>query len=274
MRYCASHEAQLKAGSRSSLASRWVFMLTSRNLSSVPHIRHGFFGRRGGVSDGIYSSLNCGQGSGDDLEKVRENRFRVSEALGTKATLSTCYQIHSPNVITLRMPWEKSEEADALVTDQPNVPIGILTADCLPVLFADRKKPIIGAAHAGWKGAIGGVLEATIEAMKTLGATEITAAIGPAIQQKSYEVGPEFYDRFLQESQENTQFFIPSTKDGHHMFDLPGYAKSRLLRAGIANPEVLDYDTCSLENDFFSFRRTTLRGEKAYGRQVAAIVLE
>jgi len=249
-------------------------MLTSPLLSTIPYIRHGFFGREGGVSNGLYSDLNCGYGSGDDLEKVKVNRLRVSEKIGAKDEFLTCYQIHSAKVITLKAPWEKPEEADAIVTDQPQLAIGILTADCLPVLFADKKKKVIGAAHAGWKGAIGGVLEATINAMKALGASDITATIGPAIQQDSYEVGAEFYERFLQEDVQNTQYFKPSAKPGHHMFDLPSYAKARLVSAGIANVSVLDYDTCSLEQQFFSFRRATTRGEKVYGRQVAAIVME
>jgi len=249
-------------------------MLTCPTLAAIPSIRHGFFGNQGGVSEGIYSSLNCGLGSGDDLIKVRENRARVSRALGSDAELLTCYQIHSPNVVTLKKPWDAIPEADAMVTDQRNIPIGVLTADCLPVLFADTQKKIIGAAHAGWRGAFGGVLEATINSMKALGATDIVATIGPAIQQKSYEVGGEFYERFMEADSANTQYFKASENSGHYMFDLPSYAKVRLVRAGIANPAVLDYDTCSLENEFFSFRRSTIRGEKAYGRQVAAIVME
>jgi YfiH family protein len=243
------------------------------SLSEITHIRHGFFGRTGGVSEGLYSSLNCGYGSGDEKEKVCENRLKVSRQLGADMEILTCYQIHSAKVITLCEPLEKSEEADALVTDRPGIPIGVLTADCLPVLFSDTQKRIIGAAHAGWKGAIGGVLEATIDAMETLGATDIIATIGPAIAQDSYEVGAEFYKKFIAESAANARFFKPSAREGAYMFDLPGYAKARLLRAGVAQAGILAYDTYSLENEFFSFRRATHRAENVYGRQVSVINL-
>ena len=268
-------------------------MLTCPQLSEIPHLRHGFFGREGGVSDGLYASLNCGYGSGDDLEKVTENRKRVSEALGSDAPLLTAFQIHSAKVVTVNAAWEwkNSPEADALVTDQPNIPLGILTADCLPVLFADTEKRIIGAAHAGWKGAIAGVLEATIAAMRALGASDIVATIGPAIAQDSYEVGAEFYERFLQESAVNAQFFLSSSgstrgsinnkmdppikseDDKRYLFNLPAYGQMRLTRAGIAQCNILPYDTCSRENEFFSYRRATLCSESVYGRQVAAIIL-
>lgn len=244
-----------------------------------PHFRgdiaHGFFGREGGVSDGLYTSLNCGYGSGDDLEKVTENRRRVSAALGTDVPLLTCFQIHSAKVVTVSEAWDwkNSPEADALVTNQPNIPLGILTADCLPVLFADTKKTIIGAAHAGWKGAIGGVLEATLDAIRALGATDIVASIGPSISAASYEVGPEFRERFLHESPENVRFFVPSNTEGHYRFDLPSYAMKRLNVAGIKQIGHVNYDTLLDEKQFFSYRRSTLAGEKAYGRQVSAIMI-
>ena len=246
------------------------------SLSGIPHLRHGFFGRRGGVSDGLYDSLNCGLGSGDDLEKISENRRRVSEAIGSGQPLLTCFQIHSANVVTVDEPWEwkNSPEADALVTNKPGMPIGLLTADCLPVLFADTRKKIIGAAHAGWKGAFGGVLEATIASMKLLGATEIIAAIGPSIGQQSYEVGPEFYARFMEQGTGNAVYFLPSEHAGHYYFNLAAYAQARMSAAGIAQSNILAYDTCSLENEFFSYRRSCMRGETVYGRQVAAIVME
>jgi YfiH family protein len=234
----------------------------------LPHIRHGFFSRNGGVSQGIYASLNCGPGSGDNLEHVGKNRLRVSQHMG--APLITCHQVHSNEVAVVTTPWQQQDapKADAMVTDQPNISVGILTADCLPVLFADRNKPIIGAAHAGWKGAFTGVLENTIAAMKSLGATDIACAIGPAISQHSYEVGPEFYERFAGYQ----QFFLPSSREGHFLFDLKAYAVERLKTAGI-EAELLDRDTCFEEDAFFSFRRATLMGESGYGRQVSVITL-
>lgn len=249
-------------------------MLTSPNLN-LPHIRHGFFGRVGGVSEGLYASLNCGYGSGDDVAKVAENRRRVSHALASENELLTCFQIHSAKVITVDKPWawKDSPEADAMVTNVPQIPLGILTADCLPILFADSKKPIIGAAHAGWKGAISGVIEATLDAMGKLGATEIHAAVGPAIAQTSYEVGPEFKSRFVEVSPGNARFFAASERDGHFMFDLPAYAKERLERANVASINILAEDTRLKENAHFSYRRATLRKEPVYGRQVAAITL-
>lgn len=247
--------------------------LTCPNLTTLAHIRHGFFGREGGVSDGIFASLNCGPGSGDDLAKVAENRKRVGDALG--GTLITCHQVHSNRVVVVTEPWEHGHapQADALVTNKPGIVLGILTADCLPVLFADVKKKIIGAAHAGWKGAFDGVIEATLEAMRTLGAEDIIAAIGPAIAQKSYEVGPEFIGRFVQQDIGNGNFFLPSPKPNHHLFDLAGYAKQRLFNAGIGQINLLAHDTCFEENRYFSYRRSCLRGEKSYGRQVSAISL-
>ncbi len=277
-----------------------LFPLTSSNLD-LPHIRHGFFSRSGGVSQGIYASLNCGPGSGDNLEHVGKNRQRVSSHMG--APLITCHQVHSSEVVTVEMPWQQGQapQADAMVTNQPGIALGILTADCLPVLFADRSQRIIGAAHAGWKGAFTGVLENTIAAMKALGASDIACAIGPAISQPSYEVGPEFYERFtkiyspslrgeieggdhatLQTHPpyppasggviNNDQFFIPSSREGHHLFDLKGYALARLKNAGV-EAELLDRDTCFEDDSFFSFRRATLIGERGYGRQVSVISL-
>ncbi|MDX2074415.1 MAG: peptidoglycan editing factor PgeF [Alphaproteobacteria bacterium] len=250
-------------------------MITCPALSTIPHLRHGFFGRVGGVSGGLYASLNCGYGSGDDMAHVTENRRRVCDILGGGMRLITCHQVHSSEVITVNAPWEASDapQADAMVTDKPGIVLGVLTADCLPVLFSDSKKYIIGAAHAGWKGAIGGVLEAVLQAMRELGAEDIIATIGPAIAQDSYEVGDEFYERFLQESAENARYFR-AFKEDKYFFDLPGYAKNRLERAGVAQINGLAYDTCLLENAFFSYRRATQRGESVYGRQVAAIVME
>ena len=252
--------------------------LTSPALSDIKNLRHGFFTREGGVSGGIYASLNCGPGSGDAIENVMENRDRVAKALNA-GTLCTAYQIHSPRVVVVEKAWEWKDapEADALVARVPGIALGVLTADCLPILMADPESRVIAAVHAGWKGASGGVIEAAAEAMAGLGArTEnIIAAIGPAIAQPSYEVGPEFHGRFLQQSMENDAFFLPSPeRAGHHLFDLASYAKKRLAMAGITSINLLARDTCSGENSFFSYRRATLRGESAYGRQVSAIVLE
>lgn len=246
--------------------------LASPILAPLAHVRHGFFGREGGVSGGLFASLNCGPGSGDDLEHVFENRRRVAQALG--GTLVTCHQVHGDRVMAVDAPWEHKDapQADAMVTNKPGVVLGILTADCLPVLFADRQKKIIGAAHAGWKGAFTGVLEATIEAMHRLGAQEIVAAVGPAIAQASYEVGPEFAARFLQQDIANANHFAPAGED-RQRFDLAGYARARLTHAGLAEINSLARDTCLEENAFFSYRRSCLRGEKSYGRQVSAIVL-
>ncbi len=254
-------------------------MLTCPTLSTIPGIRHGFFPRTGGKSTGLYTSLNCGFGSGDNLATVTENRGIVARSLGTTGeSLCTAYQIHSPTVVTLTAPWaqKNAPEADALVTATPGIAIGILTADCVPILFVDPAAKIIGAAHAGWKGAYGGVIENTLAGMEALGATRshITAAIGPAIEQKSYEVGPEFRDRLVAENIENDRFFIPSLLENHHMFDLKGYVKEKLMAARLGTVNVLANDTCSEEDSFFSFRRATLRQEPVYGRQVSAIILE
>jgi polyphenol oxidase len=252
-------------------------MLTCLQLSAVKKIRHGFFTRHGGVSEGIYASLNCGPGSGDAIEKVLTNRGHVAKALSVEGdALCTAYQIHSPQVVVLDKPWtwQSAPKADALVTATPGIAIGILTADCLPILFADKEKRIIGAAHAGWKGAFDGVIEATVQTMQRLGAGDIIATIGPGIGQMSYEIGPEFHARFLQKDIENADYFMLSPKAGHQLFDLAGYARKRLERAGVTAINLLARDTCLQENDFFSFRRATLRNEKAYGRQISAIVLE
>lgn len=255
------------------------YEITCPTLAERSGVRHGFFTRKGGVSSGLYSSLNCGFGSGDDVEIVAENRARVAAALGQPSdALCTAYQIHSPRAVVLEhaWAWRDAPEADALVTKTPGIILGILTADCLPVLFADSRNGIIGAAHAGWKGAIGGVMEATIDAMIGLGAhrQDIYATIGPAIAQDSYEVGAEFRDRFVTEDFENRDYFIDSERSGHFMFDLKAYAENRLAKAGISQVNVLSRDTCREEEDFFSYRRSCLRAEPVYGRQVSAIVLE
>ena len=245
-----------------------------------PGIAHGFFGRDGGVSSGIYASLNCGPGSKDAPDAVAENRRRVANALAPGIKLLSLSQIHSSNVLTLPA-WggEGRPEGDAMVTAMPGLALGILTADCAPVLLADPKARVIGAAHAGWKGALGeggrGVLEATLEAMERLGAERgrISAVVGPCITQANYEVGFDFRDRFLELGLRNRRFFVPSDKEGRYRFDLPGYAAHRLTAADIGSVEMSGVCTYPSENGYFSFRRTTHAGEPDYGRQISAIVL-
>jgi len=251
--------------------------LETQNLSG-PGIAHGFFGRDGGVSEGIYASLNCGPGSKDASEAVAENRRRVAEALAPDIRLFSLSQVHSPIVHTLPAAgFENGQrpEGDAMVTATPGTGLGILTADCAPVLFADPEARVIGAAHAGWKGAHGGVLEATLEAMEKLGALRgrISAVIGPSISQQNYEVGFDFRDRFLEQGLRMRRFFVPSGREGHYLFDLPAYVAHRLTQAGTGTIENLAVCTYPAENGFFSFRRTTHAGEPDYGRQISAIVL-
>jgi YfiH family protein len=254
-------------------------MITLAPLTDAPGVRHAFFTREGGVSQGIFASLNCGFGSGDAIESVAENRARAAATLDVAPDrLVTCYQIHSPAVVTVETPWRREENprADAMVTQRRGVALGILTADCVPVLFADPKARVIGAAHAGWRGALGGVVEATVEAMAALGARpqRIRAGVGPCIAKASYEVGPEFPAPFLAEDPGNAELFTPARRTGHFMFDLPAYVERRLRRAGVAAVERADVDTVTAEDRFFSYRRTCLRGEKDYGRGLSAIVLE
>jgi len=242
----------------------------------LPGIAHGFFGREGGVSEGIYASLNCGPGSKDDPAAVMENRYRVAGALGASKLVSLS-QVHSPVVYKVGEDWDATQrpEGDGLVTATPGVALGILTADCAPVLFADAGARVIGAAHAGWKGALGGVLEATLAAMEQLGARrgDIAAAIGPCISQTNYEVGAEFRDRFLAAEPASRQFFTAADRPGHYRFALEGYIATRLTDWGIAAVEPLATCTYPVENGYFSFRRTTHRGEPDYGREISAILL-
>lgn len=253
-------------------------MIQAPSLSASPNIRHAFFTRDGGVSDGIYASLNGGIGSNDAPEKVRENRARMAQALGVAAThFVTCYQIHSPDVIVATEPWtrENAPRADAIVTRVPKLAIGVSTADCGPILFADAQAGVVGATHAGWKGALTGVLEATVAAMEKLGAqrSRISAALGPMIRQPNYEVGAEFVERFTAADASNARFFSPAARLGHAMFDLPGYIRSRLERAEIKSIEDLGLCTYADPARFFSYRRTTHRAEPDYGRHVNAIAL-
>ncbi|TNE39571.1 MAG: peptidoglycan editing factor PgeF [Alphaproteobacteria bacterium] len=242
-------------------------------------ISHGFFTRKGGVSKGLYSSLNCGPGSGDVAEDVAENRRIAMAALGREADdLRTLYQVHSADVIVLKTRDQitPKPKADAMVTNVLGLALGILTADCVPILFADAGNRVIGAAHSGWKGAVGDIGQRVVEAMIAQGANRgsIVAAIGPAIAQKSYEVGPEFPAPFLALDPEAEKFFIPSVREGHYMFDLTGFVKSRLSTLGIRAIDLLPHDTCAEEEMFFSYRRMTKRGEKDYGRQLSAIAID
>ncbi len=245
---------------------------------ALPHgIRHGFFTRTGGVSEGIYRGLNTGAGSNDDAEKVAENRRRVADWMGVPPErLLSAFQIHSSDVIVATGPFPTGRpRADAIVTDRPGLAVGASSADCGPVLFADAQARVIGAAHAGWKGAFTGVLENTIDAMEALGAQRerIVAVLGPSIGPKNYEVGPEFVERFTDVSSNNAAYFQPSGKVGHALFDLNRYTVDRLSQAGIF-AEAMNRCTYEEEDLFYSYRRTTHRNEADYGRNLSAIVLE
>lgn len=248
--------------------------VTSPLLSGVPGIAHGFFGRRGGVSTGDYDSLNSGEGSADSPRNVAENRARISGAVGARWMLS-CYQVHSPDVVRVTGPWTERPKADAMVTDRPELGLCVLSADCTPVLFMDPEARVIGAAHAGWKGAVGGVLLRTLEAMETLGAQRgrIQAVIGPTIGQASYEVGPEFRDTFLAADAASADLFVAGKGDRLH-FDLPGFCLRQLTGAGVGAAANLALDTSALEEIYFSNRRRNLRGEADYGRNASVIVIQ
>lgn len=253
-------------------------MLQASSLSRLARIRHGFFTRSGGVSEGVYASLNGGIGSNDAPEKVRENRARMAAQLGVVPDrFLTPYQIHSPDVVVADGSWsqETRPRADALVTREPKLAIGVSTADCGPLLFADAEAGVVGAAHAGWRGAFTGVIEATIAAMEKLGAARgrIAVALGPTIRQPNYEVGPEFVERFLAADMDNERFFAPSRREGHRMFDLTGYIADRVQRAGVAQFEDLGHCTFADPERFFSYRRMSQRGEPDYGRHINAIAL-
>ena len=252
--------------------------ITADCLADVGGSAHGFFTREGGVSGGIYQSLNCGLGSRDDRQFVLENRNRVTAHLGAGgARLLTCHQVHSADAIVVTEPWPAGEnpKADALVTAVPGIVLGALAADCAPVLFADAEARVIAATHAGWKGALGGVLESTIATMIGLGArrNRIRAALGPCIGPDAYEVGPEFEMRFLSACSEYSRFFKRPQKSERPYFDLPGFVLERLARAGLETVESCTACTYTDEGRLFSYRRATHRGEPDYGRQVSAIVL-
>jgi len=252
--------------------------ISLKAISDGPAIRHAFFTRQGGVSAGAFSSLNCGFGSGDDLDAVARNRAIAAMHLGLAPDrLVSCHQVHGTDVVTVERPWRREDNprADGTVTNVPGIALGVLAADCAPVLLADPEAGIIGAAHGGWRGTLAGVMEATVDAMVALGARpeQIRAGIGPCIGQASYEVGPEFLVNFTTADPASARFFVPAARAGHFLFDLPGYIELRLQRLGLAAVERTPHDTAAEEDLFFSYRRACLRGEKDYGRGLAAIAL-
>jgi YfiH family protein len=250
-----------------------VDVIRSALLDDVPH---GFLGRRGGASEGLFAELNLGLGSGDDRAVIEINRQRALDAATPGARLVTVYQVHSPTAIAVAEPYPDDERphADAMVTNRPGLALGILTADCTPVLFLDRDAGVIGAAHAGWKGAFSGVVESTVAAMETLGARResIRAAVGPTIARKSYEVDDSFFVR-LTGDEPSVERFFSAGRTGHHQFDLEGYVVARLADAGVTRVEALGLDTYSNPDRFYSYRRSTHRGETGYGRQISLIAL-
>ena len=247
-------------------------------LSSHSYVRHAFFTRQGGVSEGLYASLNGGIGSNDDLARVAENRARMCAQLALPAdALISLYQVHSDRVVTVEAPFLLSQRprADAMVTRVPGIALGIATADCGPVLFADPEGRVVGATHAGWKGALGGVIEATVAAMEALGAERgrIVAVLGPTIAQDAYEVGEDFVVRFRGEAPGSERFFVEGAREGHAQFDLPGFILSRLAEAGIGEAATVGLCTYADEERFYSYRRATHRNEADYGRLISAIAL-
>lgn len=262
--------------------SMTLFLQHSLFTAGEGRIAHGFFTKNGGVSDGLYRSLNCGVGSSDKPENILENRRRVADAFDTTPDrLLTLHQVHGDRCIVADQPYDSVNnrpQADAIVTDKPGLMIGVLTADCAPVLFHGHTKDgrsVIGAAHAGWGGALKGVLESTVARMEELGADKATlsAVVGPCIGPKTYEVSENFRDPFVLQDMKNARFFVPAERPGHLMFDLPAYCQRRLLLAGVPGIAALGRDTCAEDADFFSFRRSTHHKEPDYGRQVSAIMI-
>lgn len=252
--------------------------ITAANLASIAGIRHGFFTRPGGASEGIYAGLNCGLGSSDDSARVLENRRRVSDHLGGKhSAVVTLYQEHGTTALAINAPADRNNlpKADAVVTGVPGLVIGVLTADCGPLLFADPEAKIVAAAHAGWRGAVGGIVESTLAEMERIGAkrSRIAAALGPCISQTAYEVGGEFEDGVVARDPSAGRFFAKTSANAKPHFDLPGYILDRLQKAGVAN--IVNEARCTHANEslFFSYRRTTQRKEPDYGRQISAIVV-
>ena len=262
------------------MSAESLAMLTPVLSPALTHagIKHAFFTRDGGVSDGIYASLNGGQGSNDDPVHVQDNRARMAAYMGVgEENFLSLYQVHSAICVPVERPWNRDERphADAMATNRRGIALGIGTADCGPILFADPQAGVIGAAHSGWKGAIGGVLEATIVAMEAKGASRSTmiAALGPMLSQDNYEVGPEFLAQFIAHDDANARFFRAGTKRGHPHFDLPGFIVSRLESAGVGTIEACGLCTYADEARFYSYRRKTHRGEADYGRLIASIML-
>ena len=252
--------------------------IMSPALTALAGVAHGFFTRRGGVSDGVYGSLNCGLGSGDARPDVIENRNRVATHFGlTGQPLLTCFQVHSANVVVVAAPWgaDAQPKADALVTRTPGLVLGTLAADCTPILLADSRARVIAAAHAGWKGALGGIIEATVAAMEREGArrSDIVAAVGPCISQNAYEVGPDFEAAFLAKDPGYAVYFRSEQLGGRPFFDLPGFVLDRLRRAELGHVENVTQCTYAHADRFFSYRRMTHAGEVDYGRQISALVL-
>ncbi len=250
--------------------------ITSGELGALPKVRHGFFSRLGGTSEGIYASLNAGFGSADDTQNVQANRQRVAQALGLVADrIQTVYQCHSATALVIEGMRADAPRADAMVTRVPGLAIGILTADCAPVLFADAAAGVIGAAHAGWRGAQAGILENTVALMEAQGAarTTIRACVGPCINQAAYEVGPEFRSQFVSANPDDARFFSTPRAGQRPHFDLPAYVVSRLQKAGLAAVECQAPCTYENESRFYSYRRSTHRNEPDYGRHISAILL-
>lgn len=251
-------------------------MVELLKAGALDEVRHGFAGRRGGVSTGLYAGLNVGLGSTDDRIAILQNRDLARDAVLPGSTLVTVRQVHSPDVVTVTTAISEQDRpaADALVTNRPGLLLGILTADCVPVLFADAAAGIVGAAHAGWKGAIGGVTDRTIDAMVALGAdaSRIACAIGPCIGRSSYEVGDDFAIRFEAQDPDNARFFSPA-REGHKLFDIAAYVAARLANHGIGRVEMLDEDTYSQSDRFFSYRRSCHQSEPGYGRQISMIAV-
>jgi YfiH family protein len=252
-------------------------VITHSTLAALPNVRHGFFTRQGGVSTGIYASLNCGVGSDDRREHVLENRARVTAALGTAPDkLTTPYQIHSAEAVIVTEAWKPGQrpKADAVVTDRPGIALGVGSADCGPTLFADAEAGVIAAAHSGWRGALAGILESTVAAMQRLGARpeRTVAVLGPTISQPNYEVGPELKQRFVDADPANARFFMPATRPQHYLFDLPGFIIARLTGTGVA-AQSIGLCTYADADRFFSYRRGTHHGEADYGRLLSAITI-
>ena len=253
-------------------------MISSEQLSSLQGINHGFLTRAGGVSRGAYASLNCGRTNGDDARHVDENRKRALATVDPRAeALCTARQIHGRDVIAVETPWnaDSAPQADGLVTNRPGVALGITTADCAPVLIADGNAGIIGATHAGWRGALAGVVEATVTAMVEIGGDpdRMIAAVGPCIARQSYEVGPELREPFLRQDPDNQSFFVSGAPSDRHHFDLAAYVHSRLDKAGVRLTDITGFDTCADEDRFFSYRRACQRGERAFGLGISVISL-